>query len=230
MNTRYAVTHGQHFQLQRLMAALTHEALPSVWNPYAARDPTLDLPNAADIRLANLTQYLHDHQHARIALIGEAAGYAGCRFTGIPFTCEAQLRECADRRYRTSSRRGDFDERSARCVWHTLFGGRGFSRSSPPAEASASCAYADVILWNIFPWHPHQPGQPLSNRKPTAAEVRAGMQVLELFFDWLRPEHVFAVGRVAEQALREMAIPATYVRHPSHGGASLFKQAMAQLV
>jgi uracil-DNA glycosylase len=189
-------------------------ALPSVCNPYAERDcdPALDRPGAAAIRRANLTHYLHDHQYARIALIGEAAGYAGCRFTGIPFTCEAQLREWADPRYRTSSQRGDFDERSARCVWQTL-GQRD-----------------DAILWNVFPWHPHRPSQPLSNRLPTAAEIRVGMTVLALFLDWLRPERVIAVGRVAERALREMGVPVIYARHPSHGGQHAFRSAIHSLL
>jgi hypothetical protein len=189
-------------------------ALPSVCNPYAERDcdPALDRPGAAAIRRTNLTRYLDEHRHAHIALIGEAAGYAGCRFTGIPFTCEAQLRERDDPRYRISSLRGNFDERSARCVWQTL-GQRD-----------------DVILWNVFPWHPHQPGQPLSNRLPTAAEIRVGMGVLALFLDWLRPKRVIAVGRVAERALCKMGTRATYARHPSHGGQRAFQSAIHSLL
>lgn len=193
------------------MAALAGAAFPNVCNPYADSDPTLDFPNAANIRLANLTHYLRDHANANTALVGEAAGYAGCRFTGIPFTCEAQLCDWNDPRYRASSLRGGYDERSARCVWQTL-GDRD-----------------DVILWNVFPWHPHQPGRPLSNRKPTAAEIRAGMGVLESFLDWLLPERVIAVGRVAEQALRAMDVSATYVRHPSHGGQRDFQSAIHSL-
>lgn len=69
----------------------------------------------------------------------------------------------------------------------------------------------------------------MSNRKPTAAEIRAGMQVLELFLAWLQPERVIAAGRVAEWALREMNVPATYVRHPSHGGQRAFQSAIHSL-
>lgn len=95
MNRTLRFQHLSH-ELTRPIASFVHST-----NLYSQHHPTLDLPNAADIRLSNLTHYLNDHQHARIALIGEAAGYAGCRFTGIPFTCEAQLREWDDPRYRT---------------------------------------------------------------------------------------------------------------------------------
>lgn len=198
-------------RLQPLIAALTSATFPNVCNPFTDCDLALDLPNAPAIRLANLKHYLHDHQNARIALIGEAAGYAGCRFTGIPFSCEAQLREWNDPRYHTSSLRGDYDERSARCVWRAI-GSRD-----------------DMILWNVFPWHPHLPNQPLSNRKPSAAEIRAGMRVLESFLGWLRPERVVAVGRVAEQALCSLNMSATYIRHPSHGGQREFQSAIHSL-
>ncbi|MFC1464880.1 MAG: uracil-DNA glycosylase [Candidatus Brachytrichaceae bacterium NZ_4S206] len=172
-------------RLRTLLAALAHPlaALPhDVFNPYADYCPALERPDAPRIRLANLARYLRERAYARIALIGEAPGYRGCRFTGLPFTCEAQLRALGNTRYRTTSLRGDYDERSARDVWRAI-GTRG-----------------DVIFWNAFPWHPHQPGRPLSNRQPSAAELRAGCFALKLFLEWKRPERVIAVGRVAERA------------------------------
>jgi len=206
MDTGRAVNGDQ--KLRGLLAALEDAAHPSVFNPYMQGDPRLDLPDAAAIRLTNLAHYLAARAGAHIALIGEAAGYAGCRFTGIPFTCEAQLREWNDPRFRTSSLYGDYDERSARCVWRTV-GMRD-----------------DVIFWNVFPWHPCQPGRPLSNRQPSGAELRTGLVVLKLFLNWKRPDHIIAVGRIAERALRRLNIAATYVRHPSHGGQRAFHSAL----
>lgn len=199
---------NQSTRLQRLIAALVSAAFPNVCNPYTDVDPALERLDAAAVRLANLGHYLRDRRNARIALIGEAAGYRGCRFTGIPFTCEAQLRAWNDARYRTTSMHGDYDERSARCIWRAL--GR----------------RADVILWNVFPWHPHLPSQPLSNRQPSAAEWRAGLSVLKLFLEWKQPERVFAVGRIAERALCALDLSATYLRHPSHGGQRAFQSAL----
>ncbi|MDW8352042.1 MAG: uracil-DNA glycosylase, partial [Anaerolineae bacterium] len=200
--------------LRTLLAALTHPPTPltGAFNPYADYDPALDAPGAPRIRLLNLARYLRERRQAPIALIGEAAGYRGCRFTGIPFTCEAQLGESGNTRYRTTSLRGNYDERSARCLWRAIG------------------ARSDVIFWNAFPWHPHRPGQPLSNRRPSAAELRAGCFVLKLFLSWKQPERVIAVGRAAERALRTLGAPTIYVRHPSHGGRRGFESAIHSLL
>jgi uracil-DNA glycosylase len=76
----------------------------------------------------------------------------------------------------------------------------------------------DVLLWNVVPTHP---GTCSSNRRPTAAEIRdAGPFLHEL----MRGRRAIAVGRVAAATLE-----ATYVRHPSHGGAVEFARGMARI-
>jgi uracil-DNA glycosylase len=99
---------------------------------------------------------------------------------------------------------------------------------SGPAEASATIVHRalaelglaeEVLLWNAVPTHP---GTATSNRAPTAVEVAAG----RVFADELaRGRRVVAVGRVAQAALG-----ATYVRHPSHGGAASFAAALSDLL
>jgi uracil-DNA glycosylase len=210
------------------MTAVLAYRSPNVCNHYAQHDPGLDCRGAADMRADNLWAYLADRTGARIALIGEAPGYNGCRFTGIPFTCEAQLVAWGDPRYRPTSLRSNRREPSAIAVWQILFGGPISGRLRYPAEASAStdALASDVALWNAFPWHPHVPGRPMTNRRPTAVEIRAGSEALALFLQWLQPERVVAVGRVAERALTALGVAATYVRHPSHGGRPSFQLAM----
>ena len=93
-----------------------------------------------------------------------------------------------------------------------------------PAEATATIVHrvlADlgfeeqVLLWNVVPTHP---GTNSSNRPPTRIEIEAGLPfALEL----ARRRRVLAVGRIAEAALS-----APYVRHPSHGGASAFRETL----
>jgi Uracil DNA glycosylase superfamily len=73
----------------------------------------------------------------------------------------------------------------------------------------------DVLLWNVVPTHP---GTATSNRAPTRAEVAAGLRFARAL---ARRRRVIAVGRVAERALA-----APYVRHPSHGGASAFRESL----
>jgi len=76
------------------------------------------------------------------------------------------------------------------------------------------------LLWNACPSHPFRPGHPRSNRRPTALEVAAGRPFLEALRHGRR---VVAVGRVAAAALGGGA----HVRHPSHGGATRFRDGLA---
>ena len=95
-----------------------------------------------------------------------------------------------------------------------------------PAEAAATVVHRvldelglseQVLLWNVVPTHP---GTPTSNRPPTRREVEAG---LSFAFELARGRTVVAIGRIAAAALG-----AEYVRHPSHGGATDFRQGLLQ--
>lgn len=102
---------------------------------------------------------------------------------------------------------------------------------SGPAEASATIVHRvldelglaeHVLLWNVVPTHPHRRGEPASNRRPTWCEIEASRKFLE----WLaNGRRVVPVGRVAEAALGLSGI-----RHPSHGGASAFRDGLSALV
>jgi len=151
---------------------------------------------AASPRLqARLRRYLDDHRSARVLLVGEAAGYRGARISGIPFTSERQL---------TGTGPG---EASATIVQRVL------------ADLGAQ---EEVMLWNLVPTHPHEPGNPRSNRRPTRAEIEAARPFL---LRLARGRRVLAAGRLAEA---ELGGP--YLRHPSHGGASEFREALLQLL
>ena len=89
-------------------------------------------------------------------------------------------------------------------------------------------AERDVILWNTVPHHPHRPGEPLSNRRPTAAEIAAGAVFARRAIELLQPELVIAVGRVAEAAAGDLA--QARVRHPANGGASQFADGMREIL
>ena len=146
---------------------------------------------ASELRRERLADYLRGHSSARFLLVGEAAGYRGARISGVPFTSERQLT------------------------------GRG------PAEATATIVKRmlaeldledDVLLWNVVPTHPHRPGEPSSNRRPTTAEIRDATRFLEPL---ARGRRTIAVGRLAHSVLG-----GTYVRHPSHGGSARFRMGL----
>jgi len=144
------------------------------------------------LRRRRLDDYLSARRDAPLLLVGEAAGYRGARVSGLAFTSERQLTGAGPA------------EISATIVHRTL------------AELGIA---DDVLLWNLVPTHPHRPGAPLSNRRPSAAEIAHGLPFVERLAEGRR---VLAVGRLAEQALG-----APYVRHPSHGGASVFRATLA---
>jgi hypothetical protein len=146
----------------------------------------------ADVRRERLGAYLDIRRRARFVLVGEAAGYRGARVSGIPFTSERQLTG------------GDPAEASATIV-HRVLGDLGLEQ--------------DILLWNLVPTHPHQPGQPDTNRRPTRAEIDESRSFVG---ELARGRRVVAVGRLAHAALG-----GAYVRHPSHGGANAFRAGLA---
>ena len=103
----------------------------------------------SDLRRERLVGYLEQRQHARLLLVGEAAGYRGARVSGLPFTSERQLTDTGPA------------EATATIVHRVL---------------DELGAHEDVLLWNVVPTHP---GTEQSNRTPTRAEVREAMPFLE---------------------------------------------------
>jgi hypothetical protein len=86
----------------------------------------------------------------------------------------------------------------------------------------------DCVLWNTFPWHPYA-DKPLSNRKPTRAEVGQATEVLRCFLALYPHAEVHAIGRVSEETLARLGVHAPYIRHPSHGGKTLFTRGVQAL-
>jgi uracil-DNA glycosylase len=203
----------------RFFAALRTSTGGDVFNPWSDRDASTDLArDAAVARQRRLAAHLS--APVRFVLIGEAAGYQGCKVSGIPFTSERLLLEGAIPRVtapasRLTSRARPWSEPSATTVWKTLH--------------TLGIA-ADTVLWNAYPWHPHKPGTPHSNRTPTRSERLAGVEVLQSLLALVPQARVFAVGRNAEASLAELGIACTALRHPSMGGAMEFSRQLQRAV
>lgn len=193
-------------RVEALLADLARVRIGATFNQYAEAGPG-DVPGAAAIRLANLRAYLAERAGAHVVALGEAAGYQGMRWSGIAFTSERDLARwgapylptCAARRW---------SEPSGTIV-HRVLRDLGAERR--------------VILWNTVPTHPHRPGAPLSNRRPTVAEVAAGAEFARRLIALVQPATVVAVGRIAESVA---IAAATYVRHPANGGGAAFAEGM----
>ena len=96
-------------------------------------------------------------------------------------------------------------ERTAHTIWRML------SRLTQP-----------VFLWNVFPLHPHEPDDPMTNRCHTAQERDTCANFLHAVIDILKPDQVLAIGGDAHKAVANMGIDSVQVRHPSYGGQNVF--------
>src|SRR6266576_1166787 len=207
----------------------------AVFNPWWQVDGENDVgPQAPGIRREQLCAYLCERlKKARLAVVGEALGYRGGHFSGIPMTSERILLgrktdaeiEAKDffsgiKPRRTSKRqksRDGFSEPTATIVWSTLL--------------RLGLSPEQFVLWNAFPWHSFDPRRGmLSNRMPTKPERSVGLPVLKAFLNLFPCEEVVALGRIAARQLADLSVESHYVRHPASGGAKLFRQQIAKVV
>jgi hypothetical protein len=184
-----------------LLRDIARARIGATFNQYAGRDGA--------VRLANLERYLAERSRADVLALGEAAGYQGMRWSGIAFTSERDLMRWGPPYRATSDRPGGWSEPSGTIV-HRVLGELAAERR--------------VILWNTVPHHPHRPGEPLSNRRPSVAEVAIGAEFALRAIERLRPRRLVAVGRIAESILGDGG---NYVRHPANGGGAAFAAGMA---
>lgn len=202
----------------KLLDAITNFSAPNVFNPWRDGDPLDAYGNeGSSHRVARLAQ--HFNCLPSFMLIGEAPGYQGCHFSGVPFTNEALLLDGAVPRVpchaRITTRPLPWREPSATIVWKELH------RLGIAAE---------TVMWNAFAWHPHKPGEPMSNRAPTKQELKAGSDVLRAVLNHFNGCRYIAVGQVAKRALEQTGISVfATVRHPSMGGANQFREQMVAL-
>lgn len=191
--------------------ALADTALESVFNPYSDHCPLHDQPDAAYVRKRNLVRCLEAAIEARVDTIWIARdlGYRGGRRTGVPMTDEVHLTSAG-----------------------TLLGGIALDRATTGpvvAERTAAVVWrvlarvgAPVVLWNVFPLHPHEAGDPLSNRCHSRAERDTAWPFFTALIAMTAPRRIVAIGRDAGAALAGIDIPVSTVRHPSYGGQAEF--------
>lgn len=212
---------------------------PAVCNPWRDYDRTCDLgPQAPEIRRHQLQEYLAQRiGQARYLFVAEAAGYQGCRFTGIAITCERMLLG-AHKQVTSAMVLGHTGQRTSRpdSPYMTSRPQREQGMNEPTdtyvwgAILDNGLDSRDVLLWNIFPFHPHK-DSPFSNRTPTDEELAAGLSYTrQLISLCQQPLRIGAIGRKAAETLQAAGIPAAATRHPANGGASLFRKQFAELI
>lgn len=200
------------------VAALKFE---DCFNPYTDRCDVHDRRDAPRRRAAALSAMLRRAAEGPIDAIwiGRDLGYRGGRRTGLALTDDVHMAQHA--------RRWSIDlaperptigsavaERTAAVIWNML-----------------EHIDARIFLWNVFPLHPHEAGDPFTNRQHNARERRAGEELLQELIVLLRPARIVAIGNDAAAAARRItdSVPVVCVRHPSYGGQTQFQEQIAEL-
>lgn len=188
---------------------------PLLFNPYRDVCDIHDYNLSVGIRTENLRKILKKIDSFDSILIGEAAGYLGCRRTGYAFTDEYHLKTIEiiygiERLLKATSHQSPKTrEQSATHVWEALS-----NIKNPP------------FLWNIIPMHPHTAEKSLSNRTPNIRDYAITEKAIKYFLNHTSFDRYFAIGRIAEKYLIQLKYIPIYIRHPSMGGASKFKEAI----
>ncbi|CAM3506275.1 uracil-DNA glycosylase [Hydrogenibacillus schlegelii] len=221
---------------------------PGLFNPWRDVDPAYDAHRRAPaVRRAHLFLYLLRRvPRVEWLWVGEALGYRGAHFSGVPFTSERMLlghhpligpEAILGRRGRRTSRTDlslipgkispatrafGFAEVSATVVW------RAVRENGLPPEA--------VLFFSAVPFHPYDVRKgTLSNRPPKRAEIERGRDVLAALLQLIERQRgglprLVAVGNVAEAQLRTLGLPYEKTAHPAQGNAGRFLAGMRRIV
>jgi hypothetical protein len=221
--------------IERFIRLLKKSPSGAVFNPWWQVDKQNDVVRSATtIRRKQLAAYLQKRLgKAKLVVIGEALGYRGGHFSGIPMTSERILLgkkrdDGIEPEYvfsgikprRTSKSKtylNGFSEPTATIIWGTLL------RLGLEPE--------QFVLWNAFPWHSFNSRRgKLSNRMPNKEECSRGLPVLEAFLDLFPSDEIVALGNIAASQLEKLNVESHRVRHPASGGAKLFRQQIGKIV
>lgn len=220
----------------------SHFSDESVFNPWRDYSEQLDIgPEAPRIRTQHLQRFLEPRiPFVRYIFVAEALGYQGGHFSGVPMTSERIV----------IGKHSEID-------YQHVFQGKAGRRTSSPVsqypgfkkswikegitEPTATIVWKtilenkinpyDIILWNIFPFHPYKKEKGLlSNRPPKPNEVQSGVYYLKRLLK-LCPNNlkVICIGQHSKNALDQNGMKNIHIPHPANGGTPEFKKGCRRL-
>ncbi|WP_127145253.1 uracil-DNA glycosylase [Pelagibacterium montanilacus] len=189
-----------------LECLLSYTPLDS-FNPWREICEQSDSADSHTIRLNNLTRVLEAClTDGEVDIwMGRDLGWRGGRRTGVPLVDELTLSSYG-RSLRASPLQKATVDRPMK------------ERTATEIELARRSVGAKVFFWNVFPYHPHEQGSPLSNRMHTRQEKELGREIFDLLVAFLPVRRFIAIGNDAANALDNWGFDVLSVRHPSYGG------------
>lgn len=191
----------------------------SSFNPYRDRCRLHDLADAPARRRNGLLRCLAAAEQGGVESLWVARdlGYRGGRRTGLALTDDIHLGTHAARwsvNVERATKGAPVAERTAATTWRLL-----------------EQIDERIFLWNVFPLHPHEPNDELSNRQHTASERNFGLEMLSSLIRMLRPQRIVCIGNDAASAAKRVVSEGAIlpVRHPSYGGTGIFRRQISDL-
>ena len=188
--------------VERFMKRLQAFSAPQVFNPWKDYDERYDIHKRSSlIRRRQLSAYLEERIGKAKMLIMVFSGVEPTRTSNgssVFITKQTQ-------------REKGFNEPTDSVVWNAML--------------DANMDPYEVVLWNIFPFHPYKGDDGLTNRTPTKEELDQGWvytsELMKLFPD----AQILGVGQKSSQTLQDYGVKVqATLRHPANGGAGLYKQ------
>lgn len=202
-------------EIDDFVAAVASLSSKDAFNPYSDICMVADSKTSPHIRASNLRAVLEACVSAeKCSLwIGRDLGYRGGRRTGVALTDEVFLQD-----YGATV--------GARTLKKATVGPVMAERTACVVQNLLRQIKTSVFMWNVFPLHPYEGNNHLTNRRHTSAERDMARFAIDWLLSRLKIDVVVAIGRDAEAALADMKIKAVAARHPSYGGQRDFVNTM----
>lgn len=182
-----------------------------VFNPWKMNCEDVDVEGSFAIRCENLRTVLcacADASEVDV-WIGRDLGWRGGRRTGVALVDEFSLADYAH-------------SIEAEGLRKATVGPFMRERTATEIHLARSRMSQKLFFWNVFPFHPHEPGKPQSNRMHTRGEREVGLAFLKTVLALLPFGRLVTIGKDATNALQSVNMAGFSVRHPSYGGQNEF--------